>query len=323
MTTHSFNHPEITGRNQPRPKINAWVKSPNTGKHYFISSTIVLNSAAAESFCQVQFGGNLASIHTKAENNFIYNSLVRQLTPLGSAQPAFHIGGKRDLSVDANMVAPYSWTWTDGTPFDIATQYANCTMGRDCFWSASKFGLSKTSRGAPINRNEPNNIGGKDYCLSMAGRKTGSNPAVWRDDPCSKKLGFICQVPAGAPVYPCGQPNAEGSNGASFVNAYDACTKTGRNLTEVNSRFQPEMQCKCSRAVTKTCFNAPIYLTNLAAGQTGLSSTNWDSCEGLINGVCVVPCKAVCSQLSTSLLAFPDFPGCSFGDVVSEPVFKM
>jgi len=92
------------------------------------------------------------------------------------------IGAIRDFSDSALKVKPYSWAWADQTTFDIFELYAGCVSGVDCLWGTSKM---------DPRRDEPNNFGGTEYCVSMAG--VSSNPGAWRDDTCHNKFRFVCK----------------------------------------------------------------------------------------------------------------------------------
>ncbi|XP_039599137.1 lectin-like [Polypterus senegalus] len=79
----------------------------------------------AELYC-VSLGGNLASVHSRADNQFI-SSLIRSRDATG---PTSWLGG-------SNCVQTSSWLWTDGSKWDFAS------------W----------------NPGEPNNVGGIEHCL--------------------------------------------------------------------------------------------------------------------------------------------------------------
>ncbi|XP_039631400.1 lectin-like isoform X2 [Polypterus senegalus] len=84
----------------------------------------------AELYC-VSLGGNLASVHSSSDNQFI-TSLIRSKDSSG---PTTWLGG-------SNSVRASSWLWTDGSQWDFAN------------W----------------NPGEPNNNGGNEKCLHISYR---------------------------------------------------------------------------------------------------------------------------------------------------------
>ncbi|MBN3292761.1 LADD protein, partial [Polypterus senegalus] len=74
----------------------------------------------------VSLGGNLASVHSSSDNQFI-TSLIRSRD---SHNPTSWLGG-------SNSELTSSWLWTDGSDWDFAN------------W----------------NPGEPNNVGGTEHCL--------------------------------------------------------------------------------------------------------------------------------------------------------------
>jgi hypothetical protein len=58
--------------------------------------------------CTNEFGGTLASIHSKLENKFIFNSFLQ---PNDVLESNMCIGGKRKIKND--------FIWIDGTPFNF------------------------------------------------------------------------------------------------------------------------------------------------------------------------------------------------------------
>ncbi|EGD75334.1 salivary C-type lectin [Salpingoeca rosetta] len=60
----------------------------------------------AEERCQLYYGGQLASIHSLAEHDFIFSLW-------NDRRVEVWIGGQRDTA------APSGWSWVDGTPFDF------------------------------------------------------------------------------------------------------------------------------------------------------------------------------------------------------------
>uniref|UniRef100_A0A8C9XKG9 Galactose-specific lectin nattectin-like n=1 Tax=Sander lucioperca TaxID=283035 RepID=A0A8C9XKG9_SANLU len=78
----------------------------------------------AETFCQTA-GGNLASIHSDAEHQFI-KAFIQQVA--GTPRPSW-IGG-------SDAVKEGTWLWTDGSKFNYKTwnvgEPNNCCGGEDC-----------------------------------------------------------------------------------------------------------------------------------------------------------------------------------------------
>jgi len=95
-----------------------------------------------------KIGSHLASIHSPQEMNYI-NALVAQ----NVGWMNFWIGGN---DIDQTK----GWQWTDGSPF--------------YFWN--------------WNDGEPNNAGGREFCIEMSGDMLGR----WNDINCDREFRFIC-----------------------------------------------------------------------------------------------------------------------------------
>lgn len=120
--------------------------------------------AAAQAICE-SFDSNLTSIHTKAENEYVFQLIG------GSNRQAAWIGTQKDLT--GRDITPFDWYNTDGTPFDIYDAYPDCTEGQgtafqDCLWF---FG-------------DPNNLNGNEECVQMGQRDADPTPVVWNDADC-------------------------------------------------------------------------------------------------------------------------------------------
>jgi len=151
-----------------------------------------LSFSGAEAYCEA-FGGSLASIHSKAENTFVFN-----LMPVAK-QPRW-IGASRSSDIFDADFPPYTWHWTDGSVVDIFPQYYPptaggyvgcafssginncCTQNVDCLWMGS----------TDLRTLEPNNFKNSEYCVSMGHSKAVSN-ASWNDLNCNVKIPFVCQ----------------------------------------------------------------------------------------------------------------------------------
>jgi len=97
-------------------------------------------------------GAHLLSIHGTHEQNYI-NALVMQ----NPGWISFWIGGN-----DINE--QLGWRWSDGSPF--------------YFWN--------------WNNDEPNNKGGKEFCIEMSADMLGR----WNDIECDREFSYICRKPA-------------------------------------------------------------------------------------------------------------------------------
>ena len=136
-------------------------------------------------------GGDLASIHSRAENEFIYNLAP---TPYLSRW----IGASL-VRTSSPQVSPFTWIWSDGTPFDIFT---NATNG---YSSSATCARTADPTQCLFSVGEPNdNIGFGPDCLRVgitpaSGAMTSKAlPFEWNDAGCSLKAGFVCKRVAGS-----------------------------------------------------------------------------------------------------------------------------
>lgn len=143
------------------------------GNEYYFSKTFGAPNEPfefAQTACEA-LDANLVSIHTKEENNFVF-----QLTGSTNKQATW-IGTIKDLT--GRTTTPFDWINVDGTPFDIYDAYPECTEGQgtatqDCVWY---FG-------------DPNNLGGNEQCVQMGQRDAPVSPVVWNDAECSSRRAF-------------------------------------------------------------------------------------------------------------------------------------
>eukprot|EP00054_Salpingoeca_dolichothecata_P014717 m.83574 g.83574 ORF g.83574 m.83574 type:complete len:950 (+) comp21130_c0_seq3:474-3323(+) len=191
---------------------SGWVKNDEGTFEYWHSKNNpeepdILEFDEAEAKC-VSMGGHLASAHTKEENLFIYN-----LNP-GFKQSRW-LGGKRKRD---GTPRPFAWTWTDGTSFDIFSEYpSSClnTWTEECLWAEG-----------PVDDPQPNDASGEDDCIQMGGKDTCTHPGCWHDEFCKLKRQYTCkrEVLACKGKIPNLHKYAESSCG--LVLAGDSCTAT-------------------------------------------------------------------------------------------------
>jgi len=122
------------------------------GDHCYFLSNETKNWFAAETFCQGE-GGHLASVHSDATNDFIWERLIR------TDIDVIWLGGS-DTGEEG------VWKWTDCTPWNFTV------------WSK-------------LNPN--NHGGHEDclnvYKLMFWSKQEDKK---WNDDTCSKEFGFVC-----------------------------------------------------------------------------------------------------------------------------------
>jgi hypothetical protein len=143
---------------------------PLIGWAYFESSfykfhDTLSNFDNARAFCQSE-GGDLTSISSRAENQFVYD-----LDPTPTASR--WLGGL--ISRD-----PFRWSWMDGTPtidFQTDASYAGCSPSVDCLF----------------RKNEPNNKLAPEDCLSMGHPVNIFNPSGWNDANCTVLKFGVCE----------------------------------------------------------------------------------------------------------------------------------
>ncbi|XP_072169955.1 alpha-N-acetylgalactosamine-specific lectin-like [Diadema setosum] len=110
---------------------------------------------AARDHC-LNHGGNLASVHSEGENNFLYE-LWRSSVPTPTSGFWF---GLNDIDSEGTFV------WSDGSPVD----YTKWIPG------------------------QPTNYGGNEDCGHVWYRDAQTDTTRdWNDAPCSSEVSFICQ----------------------------------------------------------------------------------------------------------------------------------
>lgn len=148
---------------------------------YRFGSDMVTQSAAL-AICKEE-GGNLASIHSKAENEFVFS-----LNPSPAATR--WIGAIRDRS--AGTAANFVFTWTDGSSWSplVEMQNPECRAGGGCEVSAGGCCIWK--------KNEPNDRNPSftpENCVSQGHKKVVANPAGWDDSDCNELKHYVCKRP--------------------------------------------------------------------------------------------------------------------------------
>lgn len=146
--------------------------------HSRINEADNLNFDDAEQFCQ-SMSGHLASVHTREENEYIF-SLVSNQSPIR------WIGGRRIRKIDTPDLAPFTWKWTDGSPFTI--------FESDTFSCISNLLTPDSDISSCLFReDEPNDFNNREDCLSMGG---GGFPGQWNDAQCRFTRQYICKRPS-------------------------------------------------------------------------------------------------------------------------------
>jgi len=122
------------------------------GDHCYYFSTEKKNWFAAETFCQRE-GGHLASVHSNATNDFIWERLIRR-------------GLNRHWIGGTDTEEEGVWKWTDCTPWNFTVWYEGepKRLLEDCL-NVYKF----------HDQHEHKDANKK-----------------WNDYPCSKEQGFVC-----------------------------------------------------------------------------------------------------------------------------------
>ena len=149
------------------PKV-AW-----NGSVYEHITTSYKNFTEAEQAC-VQWGGHLASITSQAENELVIS--------LSDGNVAARWTGAQLVRTSTPQVAPFVFSWTDGTPYvDFQSEYANCDPRTNCLWQ----------------RLEPNDANGQEGCVAI-GKIVGTNPnpVGWNDVPCNSRIRYVCEKPS-------------------------------------------------------------------------------------------------------------------------------
>jgi len=125
-----------------------WEKN---GDHCYFLSTEKKNWFAAETFCRNE-SGHLASVHSNATNDFIWERLIR------SGLDVIWLGGS-DTGEEG------VWKWTDCTPWNFTA------------WSKLN----------PNNDGDEDCL--NVYKLMFWSKQEDKK---WNDDKCSKEFGFVC-----------------------------------------------------------------------------------------------------------------------------------
>jgi len=254
-------------------------------EYYFSSSAETLDFFQADQFCSDYWdaSSHLASIHSKEENSFINSQKISM--KMGNTW----IGAIRDLSDSALKVKPYSWAWADQTPFDVFALYTGCVSGVDCLWGASKM---------DPRRDEPNNFGGTEYCVSMAG--LSSNPGAWRDDSCHDRFRFVCKK------FTASSNNGAQAAGVAPVPAIQVSTVNNKSVTTPSTPSCPPGYSKlASSCIPELCINGKTFASQSPCG----CQTSCLACEfsPVSTGRCTLcafgtylnqsgACAATCSQ---------------------------
>ena len=132
-------------------------------------------------------GGDLASIHTRAENEFVYDLFP---TPSTSRWIGAYLN-----RTSSPQTAPFKWLWSDGSPFNIFTIRSNQynptkTCVRDSHPASCLFSV-----------NEPNDfLGYGPDCIRMGLTPTSGNTKAlayeWNDGACKELASSVCKRPA-------------------------------------------------------------------------------------------------------------------------------
>jgi len=153
-----------TWENNCQFSCSRWL-SNGASKFMYLESRLAANNEGTVDFNQAEkrceaYGGSLVSLADEEESAFVGS--------LSQDNKQRWIGGERDRQGES--MPPYSWTWTDGSKFDILTQ----TNYKDLF-----------------SPNEPNDYNLNENCLIIGRHKNGI--VGWNDVPCTSKRQFICK----------------------------------------------------------------------------------------------------------------------------------
>jgi hypothetical protein len=241
----------------------------------------------AQAICE-GVNSNLASIESPEENQFIF-----ELTGSDLNIPKW-IGARRNRS--GSSISPFSWTWLDGTSFDLDDEYVGCNPLVDCLW-------------AP---NEPNDLTGNEDCLQMGARSVIAQvPASWNDAVCSASRQFVCKrpVPASDSGAACnGLPPTPTTAPATTTSATTEAVVTTEDATnsavETTSPAAPTTAGACPTiipnlgegATSEACLDTTEGATCAARCATGLTLVG-DSTFTCVNGAWVNSCSFQCTAL--------------------------
>ncbi len=158
--------------------------APFTNGYEYSYHSQQLNWEDSRAVC-IADGGDLASIHTRAENEFVYNLWPNRRTPrwLGATL----------IRTSSPQTAPFKFAWSDGTPMDVFSipgnfynRNANCirtSTPSACLWTIS----------------EPNDfVGHGPNCIRMGlAFPLKALPYEWNDGSCSELASFVCKRRSG------------------------------------------------------------------------------------------------------------------------------
>lgn len=176
-------------------------------------------------------GASLASVASRAENEFIFN-----FNPVIKSDR--WLGGRRSASG--------SFEWTDGTPFDIAADFAGCTPGVDCLWTMG----------------EPNNLNNVEDCIQM-GLKGATTPGGWNDAQCTFLRDYVCKAPL-PNVGDC--PATTTAAPTTTVSTVATTTAATTTTTTVAATTTTTAAATTTAATTTTTTTAGASTTTVASG---------------------------------------------------------
>ena len=139
-----------------------------------------LQFAEAEAYCQTM-DAHLVSIHTKAENDFVFglNPLIKAMRWVGATRVRKAEGEDDPI--------PFVWEWTDGTDFDL-------------FESGEYTCIANYNETSPseclFRMGEPNDYNGNDDCMVMGAKNFEVDEAFegqWNDGFCFFDRQFACK----------------------------------------------------------------------------------------------------------------------------------
>ena len=142
----------------------AWSR---TGSNYYSYSTNLVIWSDAQAACMATSPSSmLASVHSSAENAFIY-SLAPQTT-------ATRWLGAQLIRTNVTQTPPFIYSWSDNTPYN----YNNFSTG-----------------------NPTDGVAGNQNCVQMGHPTALILPGQWTSVQCSLKRAYVCERP-GLRVFP-------------------------------------------------------------------------------------------------------------------------
>ena len=153
------------------------------GTEIYTFQSTPLTYDAARDFCRdgTGFGLQLASIVTRAENEFVFGKMR---TALGNDAPAYWIGSRVDHTGNHPVL-----NWENG-----AVETYRFGRGRDEEYRRCDWQVNSTNP-CLFEKSEPNNFGGRENCIGV-GLDSGRTPRLptgWNDIDCSNTRGFVCR----------------------------------------------------------------------------------------------------------------------------------